>query len=58
MNGNRRVKLEQAFPFLIVALMVITSITYWYLGDWRGGTYWLSAAVLNFAIFIIFEEFR
>lgn len=41
---------ERAIPFVIIALMFTACIPYFWIGDWRRGTYWLAAAVLNLAI--------
>ncbi len=42
--------MERFLPYIIIALMFGAQFPYWYMGDWRRGLYWLSAAVLNFAI--------
>lgn len=43
-------KLELITPTLIITGMAIAGIVYFCTGDWKRGTYWAAAAVLNLVI--------
>jgi len=37
-------------PTILIAIDVFSAIPYFISGDWRHGTYWLSAAMLTFTV--------
>ena len=42
----------KTLPLVIAFAMAVASVPYWATGDWRHGTYWLAAAVINTVVTI------
>jgi hypothetical protein len=42
--------IQRLFPYAIITLSLCASAVYYAHLDWRHGTYWLAAAVLNLSV--------
>jgi hypothetical protein len=38
------------FPGILISLMLCAAVPYYLGGDWKLGTYWVSAAIINLMV--------
>lgn len=41
---------EQFLPLGIAIAMFFAAVPYWWAGDWRRGSYWIAAGVINVVV--------